>query len=139
MHDQEKNNPEEVGSAKEGSTVIPVIEEQIVVDKEIVETGKVIIRKTVIQEQANIDIPIFQEGYHVERRPGYPELLQEPPPIRHEGEHMIIPVVREVLVIEKRYEVIEEVHLVKTTTEVPYPQQVTLLREEVSVERKENN
>lgn len=137
VQDQEENN--ELKFANESSTVIPVIEEHIVVDKEVVETGKVIIRKTVTQEEASINIPLIQEGYQVERRPGNEELFLQPPPIRHEGAHMIIPVVREVLVIEKRYEVIEEVRLIKTITEVPYQQEITLLKEEVSVERKETN
>jgi stress response protein YsnF len=62
-----------------------------------------------------------------------------PPAIRHEGENMIIPVVKEVAVIIKKYEVVEELHVTKTRTEVPQIQQVTLLKEEVEVRREATN
>ncbi|MDB5204942.1 MAG: hypothetical protein JWR72_17 [Flavisolibacter sp.] len=120
----------------DGNTVLPVIEEHVVITKEVVETGKVFIRKRVTEEETSINIPLIQEGYQVERLPGKKELFKEHPPIRHEGDNMIIPVVREVLVVEKRYEVLEEVHVIKTKTEIPHLQQITLLKEEVQVERK---
>jgi len=123
----------------DGKIVVPVIEEQVVISKEIVETGKVLIKKRVKEEEAFINIPLIQEGYQVERRPGKKELLTHHPSIRHEGDKMIIPVVREVLVVEKRYEVTEEVHVIKTKTEVPNMQQITLLKEEVQIERKSTN
>lgn len=123
----------------QAATIIPVIEEHLTVTKEIVETGKVHIRKTVTQEEATINLPLIQEGYQIERTPGKKELLTQYPPIRHEGENMIIPVVREVLVVEKRYEVLEEVRVIKTKTQVPHLQQVTLLKEAVEVTRTTGN
>jgi len=120
---------------KPGTTILPVIEEFMVVSKEIVETGKVHISKRVSEEEASINIPLVQEGYRVERVPGKKELLEHYPATRHEGENMIIPVVREVLVVEKRYEVLEEVHIIKTKTEIPHLQQITLLKETVEVKR----
>lgn len=135
QHLNRSGEENEVNSTN-GSIVVPVIEEQIVITKETIETGKVFIRKTVVEEEASINIPLLQEGYQVERRPGKKELLPTHPPTRYEGDTMIVPVVREVLVIEKRYEVTEEIHVIKTKTEVPHLQQITLLKEEVSVERK---
>jgi uncharacterized protein (TIGR02271 family) len=123
----------------EGTTVLPVIEEHLVVTKEVIETGKVLIRKRISEEEASINIPLIQEGYQVERVAGKKELLAQHPPIRYEGENMIIPVVREVLVVEKRYEVLEEVHVIKTRTEVPHLQQITLLKETVEVKRTQTN
>lgn len=123
----------------ENITVIPVTQEFITVSKEVVETGKVHIRKTVTEEEATINLPLIQEGYQIERRPGSKELLSQHPPIRREGENMIIPVVREVLIVEKRYEVLEEVHVIKTKTEVPHLQQVTLLKESVDIKRTTDN
>lgn len=126
-------------SQTENITVIPVTQEFITVSKEVVETGKVHIRKTVTEEEATVNLPLIQEGYQIERRPGSKELLTKYPPIRHEGENMIIPVVREVLIVEKRYEVLEEVHVIKTKTEVPHLQQVTLLKESVDIKRTTDN
>jgi hypothetical protein len=48
---------------------------------------------------------------------------------------MFIPIIREVVKVIKRYEVVEELHVIKTKTEVPHMQQITLLKENVEVER----
>ncbi|HVF80513.1 MAG TPA: DUF2382 domain-containing protein [Flavisolibacter sp.] len=136
---QQDEHWQKTSVSAEGKTVLPVIEEHVVITKEVVETGKVFIRKRVTEEDASINIPLIQEGYEVERLPGKKELLKEHPPIRYEGDNMIIPVVREVLVVEKRYEVMEEVHVVKTKKEIPHLQQITLLKEEVEVERKSSS
>ena len=128
-----------IGDANRGTTILPVIEEHMVVTKEIVETGKVNIRKRVTEEEATINLPLIQEGYQIERIPGKKDLLTQYPAIRYEGDNMIVPVVREVLVVEKRYEVLEEVHVIKTRTEVPHLQQITLLKETVDVKRTPSN
>lgn len=141
MQDQKNANHSLTGHniTATAATVIPVTEEFITVTKEVVETGKVHIRKTVTEENVTVNLPLIQEGYQVERRPGSKELLTQYPSIRHEGENMIIPVVREVLIVEKRYEVLEELHVIKTKTEVPHLQQVTLLKESVDVKRTSDN
>ncbi len=115
--------------------VIPVMEEFVTVDKKVVETGKVYIKKRVVEEEATINIPLIQEGYKVERVPVKNQVYDEPPVIRHEGGNMFIPIIREVVKVIKRYEVVEELHVIKTKTEVPHMQQITLLKENVEVER----
>jgi stress response protein YsnF len=49
---------------------------------------------------------------------------------------MIIPLLEEVLVIEKRLILREEVHIKKRHREVHAPQEVLLRKEEVEIERK---
>jgi uncharacterized protein (TIGR02271 family) len=115
--------------------VVPVIEEHLVVTSQQIETGKVHIKKRVKEEHVSVNIPVIREGYDVQRIAGKKDLLLEHPPIRYEGENIIIPVVREVMVIEKRYEVLEEVHIIKTTSETPHQQEVTLKKETVEVQR----
>jgi stress response protein YsnF len=62
--------------------------------------------------------------------------VASPPAVRQEGDTTIIPVLREVLVVEKRYELVEEVHVTKKKTVVPHVQEITLRKEVVEVERK---
>jgi uncharacterized protein (TIGR02271 family) len=119
----------------DGKRIIPVVEEFMTVDKEMVETGKVYIHKKVTEKDATVNIPLAREGYSVEHRPVKSKILDKPPAVRYEGDNIIIPVIQEVLVIEKKYEVIEEVHVIKNVTEVPHMEQVPLLKEEVIVER----
>ncbi|RYY90525.1 MAG: DUF2382 domain-containing protein [Chitinophagaceae bacterium] len=126
--------PEEKQQTKDGEIVIPVIQEFITVEKEVVETGHVSVRKTVREEEASLNIPLVSEQYDVTRVPKKDVYLKPPVP-RQEGDTIIVPVVKEILVIEKRYEVTEEVHLKKRVSSTPHVQQITLLKEHVDVIR----
>jgi uncharacterized protein (TIGR02271 family) len=121
-------------SSDDRNTVIPVIHEQVTVSKETVNSNKVHIRKRVTEEVANVNIPLINEGYDIKKVP-VKKIVDAPPPVRQEGDTTIIPVVQEVLIIEKRYEIVEEVHVIKRKEEVPFTQQVSLLKEHVEVER----
>jgi uncharacterized protein (TIGR02271 family) len=116
--------------------IINVVEEQAVVRREIVETGKVNIHKIVKQDVITVNIPIFNESYSVEHTPGNGIILDNPPPaLRHEGDTMIIPVLQEITVVQKKYQVIEEIRITKKVIESPLTQEVTLRKEEVTVKR----
>jgi uncharacterized protein (TIGR02271 family) len=115
--------------------IIPVVHEHAVIVKEIVETGKIHIQKRVTEETTSINLPITNESYHIERVPGNPQIFDTPPALRYEGDKMIIPVLREITVVQKKYEVIEELHITKQLTETPLVQEITLLKEHISVER----
>jgi stress response protein YsnF len=96
---------------------IPVIHEQAVVHKEIVETGKVQIKKTFTQEDVKVNLPIISESYDIERVPVKSKLIDAPPPpVRYEGDIMIIPAVKEITVIPKKYEVVEELRITRRLT-----------------------
>lgn len=114
--------------------VIPVVQEHLTVSKELVDTAKVTVHKKVTEETASLNIPLVQEGYRVERVP-LNKVVDAPPQIRHEGDSMIIPVLREVLVVQKRYEIVEEVHLIKEKNVQQHQQDIVLRKEEVTVQR----
>jgi stress response protein YsnF len=57
------------------------------------------------------------------------------PEVRYEGDTMIIPLVEEVVVIEKRLVVKEELHITKRQSEREYTDTVTVRRDDVTVER----
>ena len=54
--------------------------------------------------------------------------------MRQEGDTLIVPVLEEVLVVEKRLLLKEEVRITRTRTEVHSPQAVTLRSEEAVIE-----
>jgi len=62
-------------------------------------------------------------------------MIDEAPEIRHEGDTTIIPVLEEVLVVEKRLILREELHIIRRREEHRDPQKVTLRKENVEVER----
>lgn len=114
--------------------VVPVMEEELRVGKRVVETGRVRIHKTVHEHEEVVDEPLMREEYDVERVP-IDEFVDGPVGPRHEGETLIVPVLEEVLVVEKRLVVREELRITRRQTEERRPQRVKLLSEEVSVER----
>lgn len=122
-----------VGSASETRTV-PVAEERMVLRKRRVETGRVRIVKRVASHEEEIDEPLVQETVHVERVP-VNRAIDQPVPVRYEGDTMIVPVFEETLVVEKRLVLKEELRITRRRGEFHRPRRATLRREEVSVER----
>lgn len=119
------------------SVTIPVIEEQLNIDKEIVETGKVRISKTVQEEQKTVDLHTVEDELDVERV-AVNKQIDRAPAIRHEGDTMIIPVLREVEVVEKKLLLVEELHVTRRQVKTTDQQEVTLRKEEVKVDRQKN-
>ncbi len=114
--------------------VIPVIEETAFLDKKIVESGKIRVIKTVSEREETIDEPLFREEVSIERVP-LNQYVDSAPPVRQEGDVMIIPVVQEQLVMQKRLVLIEELRVTKKVVETHQPQTVVLRREQVDVQR----
>ncbi len=118
--------------------VIPVIEEQLQVGKRVVETGHLRIAKTIREEQQTVDIPLLHEEFNVERV-AVNQYVDTPPAVRQDGDTTIYPVLKEVLVIEKRLVLVEEVHVTRRQIETTDSQQVTVRKEEVTIERIAND
>jgi uncharacterized protein (TIGR02271 family) len=124
--------PVDTGFADRGRLTVPIIEEKLDVGKRTVELGSLEIRKTVEQVQEARRLPLSFDQLdvqHVEvNRP-----LDAPLEPRYEGDVLIIPVMEEVLVIEKRLMLKEEVRISKR--QVVRVQQIdeTLRREHVEL------
>ena len=115
---------------------IRLVEEELHVGKREVERGRVRITKRVEHQEGTLDEPLLQERVEVERVPVGRE-IDGPVEVRREGDITIIPIYEEVLVVEKRLVLKEELHIRKERQEVHDPQHVTLRREYVDVERIE--
>jgi len=115
--------------------VIPIVEERVQVQKRASETGRVELHKTVHGHTEVVDQPLQIEEVEIERV-AVNRLVDEPIPIRHEGDTMIISLLEEVLVVEKRLVLREEVRVKKVRKEVHDPQEVLLRQERVEVVRK---
>ncbi|MCC2546774.1 YsnF/AvaK domain-containing protein [Hymenobacter sp. BT175] len=112
---------------------IPLIEEQALLSKEVVESGRVRIAKVVREEPQSLQVPLTHEEVNVERVPVNQFVDVAPPAVRYEGETMIMPVVQEVVV--KRLLVVEEIRVTKRQVQTTEAVQVTLLKEDIVVER----
>lgn len=115
---------------------IPVIEEQLTVDKDMKTTGSLHVRKRVEELSTPIEGTLTSESYTIERIPKDQVVEKAPEPMRHEGDRIIISVVEERVVVEKRLVLVEEIHLIKKQESRNYREEVSLRKEVVEVERK---
>jgi uncharacterized protein (TIGR02271 family) len=116
--------------------VIPVVQEELRVGTRTVETGTgVRVHKTVTEREQIVDQPLLKEELVVEHIPvGTMVDPGRQPAIRYEGDTLVVPVLEEVLVVEKQLRLKEEVHITRRQREVRAPQKVSLKAEQVSVE-----
>lgn len=130
----ELNAPQSKGPVDEHPLVLPVIVEDLDIQKRRAETGRVRISKLVHERKELIDEPLLREEVLIERV-GINRVVDGPRPARYEGGTLIIPVLEEVLVVEKRLMLKEELYVTLRRVETHNPQHVTLRREEVIIER----
>jgi uncharacterized protein (TIGR02271 family) len=114
--------------------VVPVLVEELDAQKRLVETGKVRITKVVRERETLVDEPLFHDKVAITRVP-MQRVVDGPVPVREENGTTIISIVEEVLVVEKRWMLREEIHIHKQRIETHQPQRITLRSEEVQVER----
>jgi uncharacterized protein (TIGR02271 family) len=114
--------------------VITLAAEELKVSKRQITRGRVVVRKQVLSHEAVVDDPLLLERLEVNRVP-INALVEAAEPPRTEGDTTIIPFYEEVLVVEKRLLLSEELHVTRHRSERRDPQRVTLRREEAVVER----
>lgn len=117
-------------------TTIPLVEEILKIDRQNIETGKVRVMKTVREDEVTVNEPVFQEHVQVTHVP-INQYIDAPVAVRYEGDTLIVPVVEEVLFIQKRTILREEIHITKQQVQLDIPQSFVLRREEVQIERDE--
>ena len=113
---------------------IPLVEERVSVGKRQVESGRLRVSISVDEREELVPVTLAHDEVEVERIPKNLPLSQIPS-VRLEGNTTIIPVVEEVVVVEKRLVLVEEIHVRRkggsSTTEVP----VLLRSEQATIER----
>lgn len=119
---------------RDEAIVIPVVTETVQLRKEERETGRVRITKTVHEREAVLEETVQREEVNVERVP-VKRVVDEVKDHYYEGDTLVIPIYTEVLVVEKRLMLAEELRITKRRYEQPVQENVTLRDEEVKVER----
>ena len=114
--------------------VIALAEEEVRLDKRMVTTSKVRVRTIVDVETELAKATLDGETVEVTRVP-IDRIVDQAPGIRVEDDVTIIPVLEEVLIVEKRLVLKEEVHIRKlaTTEDVEIP--VELRKQHAVIER----
>ena len=115
---------------------VPVIEEELEVGKRRVEGDRVSVRTIPRERTEVVEQPLESMEVEIERI-AIDREIDTAPEIRNDGDTMIIPIVEERLVVEKRLFLREEVHVRRRRVVTQFRQNVTLRSQEVVVERRE--
>lgn len=118
-------------------TVIPVVEERARIDKSAVETGRFRVTTRTEATDRILRETLRSDAVGVTRVAINRTLAEgeEIPGIRTEGGVTVIPVLEEVVVVEKRLVLREEVHIRQTTSGEDVEVPVTLRRQRAVIER----
>jgi uncharacterized protein (TIGR02271 family) len=118
--------------------IIPVVEERLEIGRREVETGRLRVQKRISEQDQTVDEPLLADEITIERVP-INRFVEEPEPLRVEGDTTVIPLFEERIVFEKRLVLREEVRVTKRRIARRAPEMVTVRREEVTVERVDGN
>jgi uncharacterized protein (TIGR02271 family) len=114
---------------------IELVEERLEVEKRAVERGRVVVRKHVDTREEIAEAVLHQDELSVERVPlGVP--VDAAPPVREEGDVLIVPVLEEQLVIQTRLILKEELRITRHRREETFREPVRLRAERVEVARE---
>jgi len=116
-----------------GQRKIPILQEELKIGKRTKETGVLLVQKKIHEKEEIIDEPLLKEEVEVKRVP-VNRYVEHPAPVREEDGVIIVPLMEEILVIEKRLLLKEEVHIVKNQRTVRKPQKTTVRSEEAVIE-----
>jgi uncharacterized protein (TIGR02271 family) len=120
--------------AGEEEGVLPLAAEEVAVTKQVVETGRVQIARVAREREQLIDELLAHETVEISRAPiGQP--IDAMPAVREEGDTIVIPLVEEVLVTERRLFLKEEVRVRKARTTERHQESVTLRHQEAVITR----
>jgi len=107
------------------------------VTKQVVETGKAVVQKTVSERDEVVDALLARHDVSVERVP-IGRVVGEVPPARQDGDTWILPIMEEVLVVEKRLVLKEELHIRTETRHEAVQETVRLRTEHVAIDQTAN-
>lgn len=117
--------------------VIPVIREEVRADAVPVVTGGVRVTKRVESHDEIVEQELQKS--HVEvKRVKTNRIVDGPQPTQRVGNILIVPVVSEVLRIEKQWVVTEEIHITEQQERETVQNTVTLNREQAQIERMDS-
>jgi uncharacterized protein (TIGR02271 family) len=135
--DRSTARPSDHAQRRETALVVPVYREEVSIERKAVETGRARITKHVTERTETIDEPLLRQEVQIDRVAINRPWEGPPPPPRYEADRLVIPLLEEVIVVEKRLMLKEELHISRVQKTVHEPQDVVLRNETVTVERAE--
>jgi uncharacterized protein (TIGR02271 family) len=121
---------------KDKTLTVPVIEEEITVEKAEVSDGHVEVRTWTELEKGTLDFDLVREDVEIERI-RMDQVVDAPPSIRTEGDTTIVPILEERIVMTKQLVLIEEIRMIRRSNVQTHSVTTELRKQRVSIERHE--
>jgi uncharacterized protein (TIGR02271 family) len=120
--------------------VIPLHAEEVSIGKQQVATGRVKVSTVTHTREQLVEQLLQKESVEVERVP-VGRVVAEMPDVRTENDTMIIPVVEEVVVLQRQLMLKEEIHIRRKRETQHYQERVVLRQQEAVITRipEDNN
>jgi len=113
---------------------IPLLAEEVSVGKKQIVTGQVKIATVTRQHEQLVEELVAHDIVEIERTAVGREVDQAPT-VREDGDTLIIPIVEEVVVVERRLVLKEEVRVRRKRETQPYQQRVVVRKQEAVITR----
>jgi hypothetical protein len=114
----------------DGGLSIPIIEERVVTGVRPAPERRFRIRRRVVSEAKHVEVPYMHESFDVQRVP-IGQFVDRAPAPRQEGDVLIVPCIEEVVVVEKRLRVREELRIRIVREQRTHRQTVQVRRHEL--------
>ena len=118
--------------AEPGETILPLFAEEVAVSKQVVETGRVQVTRVTHEREQLVDELLAHRTAEIERVP-IGRHVDTMPGVREEGDTVVIPIVEELLVIERRLFLKEEVRVRRVSSTERHQESVVLRHHEALV------
>jgi stress response protein YsnF len=130
------DDPKSPATATNGheQVIIPVVREELDVQKRTEERGGVVVHIAPKTRTEVFDVSLAQEQVDVERVP-VNRVVSAVEPVRQDGDVTIVPVYEEVVVMERRLMLKEEIRITRKRQTKPVRREIELRTEEVHVLR----
>ena len=127
------NEPGDANTSTTTADMIPLLEERLRIDKREVVTGLAKVHVTVTEHDETAQALLTRQNVAVDRVP-IGAFVNEVPAVRQEGDILIVPIVEERLVVEKRLFLTEELRIRIDTERRPETHTVRLRREHAEID-----
>lgn len=119
----------------DGVTTLPRVEEQLRIDKVEKQIGNVRVRMVPSERTQTVSVAVAETRADVQRV-AIGRIVDGPPAVREEGDVVIIPVLEEVLVVEKKLLLREEIRIMRRESTRNEEHQITLRSERAEISRE---
>jgi stress response protein YsnF len=130
----EQNAGVEAGDHEPREIVVPLFAEEISVSKRVVPKARVRVSRITREREEVVEQLLAREHVEVERMV-IGRTVESMPTVREEGDTIIVPIVEEVLIVERRLVLKEELHIRKIRETERHQERVMLRRQEATVLR----